>query len=143
MNEILKNKEWRQLASLHEKKIIELTKDWQLTRQQKKKHPVIDFLFTYYSFSFNRLKAWTPGLGVSLEGPIVSPLSANRFAEEGGIINLRSDLLPVHRLKAFEWTHSLLLKTPKNPPSFNCFGLHEWAMVYKDENIRHQSLGLR
>ena len=39
-----------------------------------------------------------------------------------------------------QWIVSLLRATENHPPNFACHGLHEWAMVYRAEEIRHSSL---
>ena len=43
------------------------------------------------------------------------------------------------------WTFiaDLLRATASRPARFNCFGLHEWAMVYQSPTVRHASLPLR
>jgi hypothetical protein len=38
------------------------------------------------------------------------------------------------------WIVGLLRATQSHPPNFACHGLHEWAMVYRAEEIRHASL---
>jgi hypothetical protein len=55
------------------------------------------------------------------------------------------------RLKAFpgsrrefvDWAIHFLNSTAERPPNFSCFGLHEWAMVYRQPAIRHQEVPLR
>jgi len=55
------------------------------------------------------------------------------------------------RLKAFpgnrrafvDWAIHFLRNTAERPPNFGCFGLHEWAMVYRQPAIRHQEVPLR
>lgn len=37
----------------------------------------------------------------------------------------------------------MLKNTQQNRPSFGCFGMHEWAMVYKSDNPRHNQLPMR
>jgi hypothetical protein len=39
-----------------------------------------------------------------------------------------------------EWIVSLLQATQNHSPNFACHGLHEWAMVYRAEQIRHASI---
>lgn len=34
-------------------------------------------------------------------------------------------------------------KSAERKPMFGCFGMHEWAMVYRAENVRHQQIPLR
>ena len=100
------------------------------------KHPVEDFLFTYYSHSPGRLRRWSPGPDVVLldhraEAPFV--------AVDGG-----AALPPVperiRRTAAF--VADLLARTADRVPQLGCFGLHEWAMVYRGER-RHEDWPLR
>lgn len=143
MKNILTNEEWNQKALIHKERIEELTKTWRESQKDGKSHPVIDFLFKYFSFPYNRLRAWTPGLGVKLEAPLTELLSENRFEENNGLIQVKESLFPHHRLKAIEWTLSLLKKTNENKACFSCYGLHEWAMVYKTKDIRHKLFPFR
>jgi len=43
------------------------------------------------------------------------------------------------------WIHRLLTATGTRPARYGCFGLHEWAMVYRTEpdQVRHPGLPLR
>ena len=36
-----------------------------------------------------------------------------------------------------EHIQKLLINSESNPSRFECFGLHEWAMLYKSEETRH------
>jgi len=46
---------------------------------------------------------------------------------------------------AVPWIHALLSRTAGRPGHFGCFGMHEWAMVYRQtpEEVRHQTWPLR
>ncbi|PRC62320.1 3-methyladenine DNA glycosylase, partial [Mycobacterium sp. ITM-2017-0098] len=37
----------------------------------------------------------------------------------------------------------LLRATASRPARFNCFGMHEWAMVYRAPSVRHSRVPLR
>ena len=143
MKELLKYEEWTSQMDSHRERIEELTLPWREAQERSAKHPVIDFLFRYFSFPYKRLISWTPGYGVSLEGEFHQDLSDHRFAKVNGLIELKQELLPKHRIKALDWTISLLEKTMANSTCFNCYGLHEWAMVYKAKEIRHNKNPLR
>ena len=78
------------------------------------KHPVHDFLFTYYSFSPAKLLDWQPG-----------------WPDSGS-----ADLLE-RRRPLVTATLGLLEATARRMPTFRCFGLHEWAMVYRLDETRH------
>ena len=143
MREIIPNEIWTEKAIEHRSEVETLVGDWNTRRKQEEKHPVIDFLFRYFSFPYNRLVSWTPGLNVELEGPLNELLNPHRFGCTGNIIKLKESLLPVKRMKAIKWTVSLLERTATNPTCFNCYGMHEWAMVYKTDSVRHEYTKLR
>jgi hypothetical protein len=143
MKTILTHEDWTSQMASHRERIEELTKAWKEAQERSAKHPVIDFLFRYFSFPYKRLISWTPGFGFGLEGEFHKDLSTHRFEEKEGLIQLKEELLPKHRIKALDWTISLLEKTMANSSCFNCYGLHEWAMVYKAQEIRHNNNPLR
>src|SRR5699024_2953948 len=41
------------------------------------------------------------------------------------------------------WARELLARTLQRPGRYTCFGLHEWAMVYRTRQVRHQQVPLR
>jgi hypothetical protein len=49
------------------------------------------------------------------------------------------------RSTAVGWVHGLLSATASRTAQFGCFGLHEWAMLYRpdDGEVRHEQLPLR
>ncbi|MBO0846836.1 MAG: 3-methyladenine DNA glycosylase [Nocardioides sp.] len=83
-------------------------------RRAGEKHPVHDFLFTYYSFSPAKLLDWQPGWPDSG--------SAELLAKRAPLVAA---------------TLRLLRATASRPATFACFGLHEWAMVYRTDETRH------
>jgi hypothetical protein len=143
MNAYLKYDDWNKRAAEHKQTVEGLTSAWLNSHKDGKSHPVIDFLFKYFSFPYKRLIDWTPGLDVDLETPFNDNLSDHRFEVLSDKITLREKLFPYHRLKAVQWTLSLLRKTIENKSCFNCYGLHEWAMVYQTDDIRHKSYPFR
>ena len=106
-------------------------------------HPVYDFLFTYYSLRPRQLRMWHPGFGVALEGP-----DARRYLSRAGYTQTNDGVTVsreyLHgRADTVRFIADLLAATAARPPRFNCFGLHEWAMVYRSPTPRHQSVPLR
>src|SRR5689334_15155538 len=83
-------------------------------RRAGERHPVHDFLFTYYSFSPAKLLDWQPG-----------------WPDSGSpaLLERRRDLVAT--------TLDLLRATARRAPTFGCFGLHEWAMVHRADETRH------
>lgn len=106
--------------------------------------PVYDFLFNYYPFRPSHLKRWSPGIGVTLEGAKPDELDwSEDYAvdERGASISPLS--FPERRRPFLEWAVKYLTGIANRPPQFSCFGLHEWAMVYRSDTPRHSQVPLR
>src|SRR4051812_30884020 len=54
-------KSWSEPAAVHRARVAPLAEAFLARRARGEKHPVWDFLFTYYSFSPAKLMTWTPG----------------------------------------------------------------------------------
>lgn len=115
-------------------------------RAERVKHPVHDFLFTYYSQRPAQLRRWHPGYGVALAGDDAAAyaglkgygdLGDGRVGVERAYVERQRPLLTALR--------RLLRATLERPANFGCFGMHEWAMVYRltPEQVRHADWPLR
>jgi hypothetical protein len=111
---------------------------------RKEKHPVMDFLFTYYSHRPVRLERWHPGPGVILEDA-AEYLEFPHYKAVAEGVTLDVDSFVAQREKTLEFVRSLLTATLGRPTRLGCFGLHEWAMVYRQqpEEVRHNAWPLR
>lgn len=140
----LARSEWERRVADHESRIDGLTGDYMARRRNNEKHPVIDFLFEYYSFRASKLRQWSPGAGIVLEnaGPD-EPFEHTAFSREDGKAYIDPETLPENRRNALTYIAGLLDATDNRPPRFGCFGLHEWAMVYRAGERRHQKWPLR
>jgi hypothetical protein len=108
-------------------------------------HPVEDFCFTYYSYSPARLRRWHPGAGVILTGA-----TARRYLDFAGYRSegdgVAADLTRLaQRVPTLRFVRTLLTATAARPAQLGCFGLHEWAMVYRQrpDEVRHATYPLR
>jgi hypothetical protein len=110
---------------------------------RREKHPVYDFLFEYYSFRPAHLLRWSPGLGVVLGGATRADVPWDEFDATDGGLTLRAARFPVHRAGYLRWAVEYLAATLRREPAFACCGMHEWAMVYRDPNVRHPQVPLR
>lgn len=148
----------------HEQRADALTAGHRERKRHGQKHPVEDFLFTYYPFSATRLRRWHPGWDVAYDAtadrdergqPVIRDSdeaghrswyvdsSAGswtvRRADVDRFLSERADALAfiTELLSASQLTH--------RRPEFGCFGLHEWAMVHRLEpgQQRHEDLPLR
>jgi hypothetical protein len=107
-------------------------------------HPVWDFLFSYYSLRPGQLRCWHPGYGVLLAGDeAIRRYHARRgyTADEAGVTVSQTYLRS--RLDTICFVARLLRATARRRARLNCFGLHEWAMVYRDGAGRHERVPLR
>jgi hypothetical protein len=108
------------------------------------KHPVWDFLFSYYSLRPRQLRCWHPGYGVTLAGGEAVRRYRDRrgyTVDVSGVTVSREHLISRRETVAF--VARLLRATAERPAQLNCFGLHEWAMVYRSGEVRHDRVPLR
>jgi hypothetical protein len=105
---------------------------------------VYDFLFDYYSCRPAHLERWSPGVNVWLENASHTEFPESWPMEErdGGLV-LTSPSLPGERLPGWLWITQLLTQTENRPAQLGCYGLHEWAMVYRSSEVRHAAQPLR
>ncbi len=133
--------EWATLAAAHAARIDRWAAPHQERRRRGEKHPVLDFLFSYYSETPGRLRRWHPGPDVALApswtGP--APHTAWRWyaTDSDGVVRLDVAAFLTDRGDTVRFVRRLLSATAARPAFTGCFGLHEWAMVYRDEDTRH------
>jgi len=154
---------WLARQAHHQQQVDELLSGHRERAEQNRPHPVEDFLFTYYSFRPAQLRRWHPGAGVALAGPAAqerlawrehvpaeqSPLAGQAGpAEQTGpddAVTLDVAAFLARRGAAVRHVGELLTATAARPAQLGCFGLHEWAMVYRQdaEQVRHAGRPLR
>jgi len=139
--DLLSEDVWRPLATAHRERAEQWTLPHLERRDRGQKHPVEDFLFEYYDLTPGRLSRWHPGLGVTLQGADeYAGLSAYVVTESGVTV----DAARLERRRpGLTWTRELLARTAARPGRWGCFGLHEWAMVYRSDEVRHPGYPLR
>ncbi|MBO0696858.1 MAG: 3-methyladenine DNA glycosylase [Zavarzinella sp.] len=107
------------------------------------KHPVRDFLFEYYSFRRAHLLRWSPGVNVVLENARPGDIEWKEFTQVDDSLVLPAESFPARRRPFVRWALNYLEGIAARPPQFGCFGLHEWAMVYRTPEVRHSRTPLR
>lgn len=143
MTELLDESVWVRRASTHRDRVDAFCAPHQARRRAGRTHPVWDFLFTYYSLRPRQLRCWHPGFGVVLSGAAARPYLARSGygAARGGVAVTAEHLRS--RADTVEFVAALLRATAARPARLNCFGLHEWAMVYRSPDTRHDAVPLR
>ncbi len=134
----LSRSEWQERERAHQARADALTAEHRSRAARGEKHPVWDFLFSYYSYKPARLRRWHPGSGVTLhDAPervgwrwySVATGSESVMPDAAAFAKERADLAGL--------VERMLRRTAARPGQFGCFGLHEWAMVYRADEHRH------
>ena len=144
--QVLGEPQWRERARAHEARVDAATAAHLDRRRDGRTHPVEDFLFTYYSFKPAQLRRWHPGAGVALAGAALAPHRDWRFyVVEADHVRVDADAFLTARGDTVGFVRDLLVRTADRPARFGCFGLHEWAMVYRQgpADVRHSAWPLR
>nr|WP_208388314.1 3-methyladenine DNA glycosylase [Microbacterium halimionae] len=103
-------------------------------------HPVDDFLYTYYSYKPAILRRWHPGAGVRLLNAAQSPRAHWRgYLSAGDDLVVDAASFARERPILVRAIAGVLKATALKTPAFGCFGLHEWAMLYKNGEVRHDA----
>lgn len=142
--DFLTRREWEDLRKTYLKQVTPFVERRRERRSRGRKHPVEDFIWEYYSLRGGRLLAWHPGAGVVLEDADEDAFPASDGygeVEEGRTLRVAEVLKK--RSSGVQWILNLQRTLASRPPVFSCLGLHEWAMVYEERDIRHTQLPLR
>jgi hypothetical protein len=150
---------WLPRQAAHQERVRRYADPYLARRSAGQKHPVEDFLFTYYTQKPGQLQRWHPGAGVVLSGPAAAERAAWKYYRRPDDGELAAAALPADttavtvdveafardRRDALEFAGIILAGTAMRPAQFGCFGLHEWAMVYRQDKfeLRHEYLQLR
>ncbi|AWG99320.1 3-methyladenine DNA glycosylase [Rhodococcus ruber] len=145
MTTVLEPEHWLPRRERHRHRLTALLAPYLDQRAHGTPHPVIDFLFTYYSYTPSQLLRWHPGFGTTLTGPASAEYASLRgYRTTGAGVSADPEHL-ARRRDTIRYVTDLLEATTSRPAHLGCFGLHEWAMVYRTEpaDLRHSAVPLR
>jgi len=132
---------WIPLARAHAERADEMTSAHRARRATGEKHAIEDFLYDYYGTRPSALRRWHPGVGAGLApAPVgLAEQAAWKFymTYPDGVVTLDQDAFLHARGESVRYIHGLLTATASRPVFSGCFGLHEWAMVYRQPELRH------
>jgi len=143
---VLERTVWRERELAHAARVDVATQSHRARREDGRKHPVEDFLFTYYAHKPSALRRWHPGPGVVLRDGAGEGRAGWRFYRtDGADLHLDVEAFVGARRSTIALVGELLSRTLDRPAHLGCFGLHEWAMVYRlpEEEVRHADWPLR
>lgn len=141
----LTSESWRSREAFHRARAEALTAAHRERRLRNEKHPVEDFLWTYYSVKPRELRRWHPGAGVILENGGEDRAAFRHYAILGADATVDLEQFFAVRGATVDYVEKLMSATLDRTPQYGCFGLHEWAMVYRmtPGQLRHIGLPLR
>ncbi|WP_435591608.1 3-methyladenine DNA glycosylase [Nocardia sp. bgisy118] len=160
LESVLAEDDWRARAAAYRARLDELVGPYLERRAAGSTHPVIDFLFTYYGNKPAQLRRWHPGFGVGLAGAreyegargyhrdarprqTGTPEWSGAPPTDRGPVFAADPVYLARRRDTIEFVANLLRATASRPAQLSCFGLHEWAMVYRTDDVRHRQVPLR
>ena len=146
--DVLDEHVWQARRAAHESRVDTWIAPHLERRRRREKHPVEDFLFTYYSQRPAGLRRWHPGFGVALAGPAAaSYLGLKGYVASTSptpVVTVAREYVAAQRGLVSD-VLELLTATASRAPQLGCFGMHEWAMVYRmpADEVRHAGWPLR
>jgi hypothetical protein len=150
--------DWLAAEAHHAARADALTAGHRERRAAGRRHPIEDFLYDYYGTRPGQLRRWHPGVGVVL-GPRggrqasdhrdsdhrdsdhrETDRSAWRWyaSDPDGHVTLDVEAYLADRGDTVEYIRALLVATASRRPFAGCLGLHEWAMVYRQDDARRR-----
>lgn len=140
----LSRAEWQERVKTHRSRLLPFLESHRARQAEGSAHPVYDFLFSYYSFSGGQLLRWTPGIHWRVQVDSYDTLEwPDHSRVKDGYLYLDLRSFQERRLPFLRWAITFLDATLKRPPVFHCFGLHEWAMLYRSSERLYPGIPLR
>ena len=143
---VLAEADWTARRAAHHARVDGWLDGHRERRSRGQSHPVEDFLFEYYNQRPYQLRRWHPGPGLVLAGAGAEELLDWRgYVRVADGVTLDTAAVLATRAPTVRWVRDLLAATADRPGFFGCFGLHEWAMVYRQsaDERRHPGWPLR
>ncbi|MCI0687202.1 MAG: 3-methyladenine DNA glycosylase [Sporichthyaceae bacterium] len=144
---VLDEPDWTARRAAHQQRVEAWIVPHLQRRRRGERHPVLDFLFDYYSYRPAQLRRWDPGPRIELLGPAADEYlrapNYRRGPAGGAVLDLAA--FGPRRAESAQWIRRLVTATAGRPPHLGCFGLHEWAMIYRMpvDQVRHSNQPLR
>ncbi len=133
---VLAREEWEPFARALAARADAATAGHRERAPRHEKHPVEDFIYEYYGTRPMRLRRWHPGIGVALvDAP--EHASSRYYVTHNGATSVDPGAFWATRGGTVDHVEALMRATASRPARLGCFGLHEWAMVYRADEKRH------
>jgi hypothetical protein len=135
---VLTREQWQAIEQHHIDRADALTASRRARAARGQTHPVDDFLYTYYSYKPAVLRRWHPGAGVRLQDAAGEPRARWRGYRTVGVdVEVDAAAFAAEKRLLLTGVAGILRATRNRRAQYGCFGLHEWAMVYRQREHRH------
>lgn len=138
MSRTLAASEWRPRAQAHERRADAATAERRARVAVGEGHAVDDFMYEYYSTRPALLRRWHPGVGVALDDAPEHAAWRWYTTRADGAVEVDAAAFWAARGSTVDFVTGLVASTLSRRAALGCFGLHEWAMVYRDRETRHE-----
>jgi len=133
---------WLPLAEAHATRADGMTAAHRARKAVGRRHPIDDFLYDYYGTKPSLLRRWHPGAGIALgpapDGPAEHTAWRWYATDDDGTVRLDVQAFLADRGDTVRFVRTLLAATADRPAHTGCLGLHEWAMVYRQDDARRR-----
>lgn len=133
---------WLPLAEAHAARADAMTAAHRARKAAGDRHPIDDFLYDYYGTKPSLLRRWHPGAGFALgpapDGPAEHAAWRWYATDDDGTVRLDVEAFLADRGDTVRFVRTLLTATADRPAHTGCLGLHEWAMVYRQDDARRR-----
>lgn len=138
MNTLLSTREVSRKQAAHRARAELWTRPRRARSSVGEREPVLDFLFEYYPYSPSKLEQWFPGWGFDLDASAEFSGQPSAFIRTSHSLSISDTYLEKNR-RRIEFVIELLTGIESRGANFHCFGVHEWAMVYRmpADTVRH------
>ena len=96
----------------------------------------------YYAYRPAKLLRWHPGMVASCKVKLPATVSLQGLPRDAAGVTVGLSRLSVARIQSIGWIGDVF-GAPRMNRRVQLLGLHEWAMVYEAESIRHPAWPLR
>ena len=134
---VLERADWQQQRADHADRADRLTATYRAHRARGERHAIDDFLFTYYSYRPSVLRKWHPGVGTRLSDAQEYATARWYVVDASGHVTVDARAFLEERSDLVRNITALNRAVLGRPAQYGCFGLHEWAMVYREDEHRH------
>ncbi|UIN29398.1 3-methyladenine DNA glycosylase [Microbacterium binotii] len=136
---VLSSDDWRSRERRHVERADALTAGRRARVARGQTHPVEDFLFTYYGYKPALLRRWHPGTSYALADAAHEARADWRWyvSDENHALRVDARAFAAEKRLLLTGVAAILEGARGRSAQYGCFGMHEWAMLYRSPAPRH------